>query len=504
MARAPRAAMAQAALAGAAFPLAFAPFGWWPLAVLAPAVLFRLLAAPLAPRRAFALGWAFGLGAFGVGVSWVYVSLHDYGGAPAPLAAFLTLVFVAGLALLPGLLGWGVARLAPPGAARALLSLPAAWALLEWVRGWLLTGFPWLLLAHAMTDAPLAGLAPVLGQHGVGLAAAWLAGLLAWAAGAPRRRAAAAAAGLALVLGAGALAARIEWTRPAGEPVAVALVQGNVSQRRKWLPAERARTLALYRELTLAEAGRARLVVWPESAIPAFADQARGYLDDLAARLAPAGTALVTGILHRDRRTGVYHNSILAVGSGGLYHKRHLVPFGEVLPLRGLLGRAANLLNVPYADFTPGPPMQPPLHAGGLRLGATVCYEIAFPALVRSALPEAGVLVNVSNDGWFGGSLAPHQHLQIARLRALETGRPLLRATNTGITAVIDARGRLRARAPQFEVAVARARVAPRAGATPYVRWGDAPALALAGAALALGALALRGLGPRGPGAPVP
>ncbi len=479
-----------AALAGAAYPLGFAPFGWWLLAIASPAVLFTLVGGPLPARRALALGWLFGLGAFGVGVSWVYVSLHDYGRAPAALAAVLTALFVAALALFPALLAWGAARLAPPGAWRLLLWLPAGWALAEWARCWLLTGFPWLLLAHALVESPLAGLAPVAGQHGMGLAGAGLAGLAAWAAGAPRRRALPAALAAAAALAGGALLGRLEWTRPTGAPVPVALVQGNVAQQEKWRPERRAATLALYRELTLAQQG-VRLVLWPESAIPAFAHQAQGYLDRLAARLAPAGTALVTGILHMDPASGRYHNSILAVGQPAqLYHKRHLVPFGEVLPLRGLLGAAANLLNVPYADFSPGPARQPPLRAGGLVLGPTICYEIAFPALVRSALPAAQVLVNVSNDGWFGDSLAPHQHLQIARLRALETGRPLLRATNTGITAVIGPHGRVLARAPQFEVAVVRATVTPHGGLTPYVRLGDAPALLAAAALLALATLA--------------
>ncbi len=477
-----------AGLAGAGLPLAFAPLDWAVLAVLAPAVLFAVAA--LAPRRrALQAGYAFGLGQFGVGVSWVFVSINDYGGAGPVLSALVTLLFVAFLALFP-MLAVALGRVAgrSPGQ-RLLVTLPAAWVAVEWLRTWLFTGFPWLFVGYAALDTPLSGLAPVVGVLGLSALLVLLAGAAAWLVIAPGWRRGASVAALAVaVLAAGLAADRAVWTEPRGEPVRAALIQGNFSQDIKWDPAQLERIQTRYAELTAEHAG-ADLVLWPETAIPRRFDTVQPYLEQVAGRVREAGGTLVLGVPYREWAPdgGTLHNSVVVLGEErSVYHKRHLVPYGEYVPFRDLFGRSLDFLGAPMADYTPGPRPEPLAVDDRLHLGATVCYEVAYPVAVRRTAGAVDLLVNVSNDAWFGDSLAPHQHLQKARMRSAEAGRWMLRATNTGITAVIGPDGEVVERRPQFEVTTLVTEVERRSGATPYARIGDGPLLGLLAGALVL------------------
>jgi len=479
-----------ALVAGALLPLAFAPFEWRLLSVLSPALLF-LLWLQVSPRRAFWRGYLFGLGQFGVGVSWVYNSIHLFGNAVAPLAGLFTALFIAVLALYPAIIGrllTGLGRRFRLGTAALLVALPFGWVLHEWVRGWLFTGFPWLLLGHPQVDSWLMGYVPVLGAYGASLVAALLAaGLVGLLVLSGRRRWVAGGGVVALVLG-GLLLTALPWTRPVGETLSVSIVQPSIAQEDKWRREQFQPTLALYEKLTRAHFGR-DVIVWPESAIPATLGQvAEDYLLPLAADAHAHGTALVTGIFVRDPQDGTYYNSLVALdGELDVYHKRHLVPFGEYTPLRGLLGWLDRFVVIPMSDLGTGTG-RPLLQVNGHPVGASICYEDAFGEEVIEALPEAAYLINVSNDAWFGDSLAPWQHLELARMRALESGRWMVRATNTGVSAIIDARGRLVAVSPQFERHVLNAEVQPYEGMTPYARWGNWPVVVMA--ALVLGLLA--------------
>ncbi|WP_242510830.1 apolipoprotein N-acyltransferase [Halorhodospira halophila] len=482
-----RAGVFAAGLAGAGLPLAFAPLDWALLAVLAPAVLFAVAA--LAPRRrALQAGYAFGLGQFGVGVSWVFVSINDYGGAGPALSGLVTVVFVAFMALFPMLavaLGRGLGR--GPGL-RLLVTLPAAWVAVEWLRTWLFTGFPWLFVGYAALDTPLAGLAPVIGVLGLSALLVLFAGAAAWLVTAPGWRRGASVAALAVAAVAAGLAADRPWTEAQGEPVRAALIQGNFSQDIKWDPVQLERIQSRYAELTAEHAG-ADLVVWPETAIPRRFDTVQPYLEQVAERVREAGGTLVLGIPYREWAPdgGQLHNSVVVLGEQrDVYHKRHLVPYGEYVPFRDLFGRSLDFLGAPMADYSPGPRPEPLAVDDRLRLGATVCYEVAYPVAVRRTAGAVDLLVNVSNDAWFGDSLAPHQHLQKARMRAAEAGRWMLRATNTGITAVIGPDGGVVERRAQFEVATLVTEVERRSGVTPYARIGDGPLLGLLAAALVL------------------
>ncbi|MHA1568739.1 MAG: apolipoprotein N-acyltransferase [Alphaproteobacteria bacterium] len=464
-----------ALLAGAALPLAFAPLDLVPLAFLSPAILFGLWR-NASPRRAFETGLLFGLGQFGVGVSWVYVAIHDVGGSPAWLAAGLTALFIAFLALYPGLAGWLSVRLRPrrPGRAWLLLIVPAVWVLVEWLRGWLLTGFTWLQLGYSQIDTPLANLASWLGVYGVSWAVALGAAALVWLVTERGRQRVAALGLLAGIPVIALLAGQLDWSRPAGKPLRVALVQGNVPQSTKWDPAALQVRLDRYASLTRQHWDR-DLILWPENALTLFYhDLAADYLDPLAAEARRHGTDLVVGVPVLDPATDRYYTTLTRLGNPPQsYKKRHLVPFGEFIPLESWLRGLIGFFDLPMSGFSAGAAKQPQLVAAGQPLAPTVCYEDAFGEEVIDFLPRATLLVNGSNNAWYGDSFAPHQHLQISRMRTVETARPLLRVTTNGISALVDHRGRILARSPQFETWVLSGEVQPRQGATLYVRVGN-------------------------------
>ena len=478
--------------AGAALPLAFAPFGLFPVAFASLAALFLAWRGCRTPRRAFLRGWLFGIGSFGAGISWVYESF-GFAQVPGALAFVLTVGLVAGLALYPAVLGWVVVRFAPTGDAPRLLAVyPAAWTLWEVLRGWAFTGFPWLQVGYSQIDGPASGWLPVIGAHGTGALVALAAGSLAWMLARRDRRALVVLGAAAALWGSGALLARIDWVQPAGAPLAVAIVQGNVAQDRKWRPEMRDPTLERYAGLTR-EHFDADLVVWPESATPAFLDTLEEFTRGIRAEAVERGSAVLTGVPVRDAPGGPYLNAMLMLGPApGVYYKRRLVPFGEYLPFGPVLRPVLEALGIRMADFSPGPREQAPIRLGPHPLGVSICYEIAFSAVVRLDLPEAALLVTVSNDAWFGDTIGPHQHLEIARVRAAETGRWLVRATNTGLSAVVSPRGEIRARLPQFETAAGAFEVVPMRGETPYVRMGDAPIVVALAVWFATGAVRAR------------
>ncbi len=473
-------------LAGAAMVLAFAPFELFPAGLLSLTVLAHLW---LTARNARAAAWSgfwFGLGLFLPGVSWVYISLHRFGAMPAPLAAFATFAFCVVLALYPALAGALQARFRrAPYAVRAALVIPASWTLAEWLRATLFTGFPWLTLGSAAVDTPLAGYSPLVGVYGASLVAAVCAGLV-WCVALGQARWIAAAA-FALIGISGTALREVQWTTPAGAPLTASVLQGNVPQDLKFDPRRYARTLDTYARL--AESSGARLIVLPETAVPRMLDSVDpAYLARLEAAAKRNGGDLLLGIPVRTA-PGVYYNGALSLGGSPrqLYYKAHLVPFGEFVPPG--FGWVVRTLSIPLADFARGPPRPRPLEAAGQKLAVNICYEDAYGSELIRQLPDATLLVNLSNVAWFGDSLAPAQHLQIARARALETGRAHLAATNTGITAAIGRDGRVLAQLPPFTEGRLDVTVQGYAGATPYVRWGDWPALAAC--ALALLAVAL-------------
>jgi apolipoprotein N-acyltransferase len=488
---------------GAFTVLGFAPFSLFAVPVFTLAALLLLWQRAGTWQYTAVIGFAYGLGLFLCGVSWVYVSLHDFGAMPALLAAFATLLFCGFLALFPALAGYLYAKAPFAAGIKLGIFFPAAWTLLEWMRGWLFTGFPWLAFGYSqIPSSPLAGYAPVLGVYGVTLGTVMTSGLLVvlWQryresdergtrnAERTLRNPALSwkfivhgSSLIILALWAGGWGLKqIEWTHPVGEPVAVSLLQGNVPQDLKWRDDRVQATLEDYREL--AQSSASRLIILPETALPLFLDNVpTDYLAGLAAHARNNRGDMLIGVPER-LPNGQYYNSVISVGTAPTqrYHKFHLVPFGEFIPLRPLLGGIVGALAIPLQDFSRGTERPRPLEVAGQRVAVNVCYEDAFGGEIIRQLPQATVLVNVSNVAWFGRSIAPQQHLQISQARALESGRYMLRATNTGVTAVISPRGEVVRRAPEFTRAVLSYPIPGFQGSTPYVRWGNYAVLALA------------------------
>ncbi len=472
--------------AGALQTLTFSPFSWWWLGP-ASIALILLVALPLPAHKLFRAGWLVGFGLFGSGASWVYISISQYGNTSVPVSILLTVVFVAGLALFHGLafLCWG--KLAKHSAVRRLILFPAVWLLADWVRGWLLTGFPWLYLGTAQVDGPLAGFAPIVGVHGLTfwilLTGASAYGLY-WLVRQQHHKVALAVTALTLAPWLSGPALKdAAWTIPSDAPLSVATMQGNVPQLIKWDPAYLKDQIVTYLELTQQDWER-DLILWPETAIPLTQDQAGAIFEHIETELAP-GSTLITGIPwygFSDRLENfTFHNSIMALGNGdGMYHKQKLVPFGEYVPLQQWLRGLIGFFDLPMSEFSRGPEHQAPLQVGDTLVMPFICYEVAYPDFVAVNARGAGLLITISNDGWFGDSIGPHQHLQIARMRALETGRYLIRGTNNGATAIVNHHGEITESIPQFTRATLRGEVFPVTGLTPYMQSGSWPILTLA------------------------
>ncbi len=469
---------ASAAIAGALITFSLAPFNLWPCGLLALVALHRLLE-DISPARAAWRGWCFGAGLFLSGASWLYVSIHDFGGASLLLGAFLAGGFCLLLALMHALLGYGYARWIRAAKLGRWLGFAAWWVLWEWVRYWLLTGFPWLYVGYAHLTTPLSGWAPLGGIYTLSFIAALSAAAISLLF---ERRWIPAAIAAALWL-AGFGLQSIAWTQPQGAPIKVALVQADIPQSMKWDPDNFRSTLDIYRKLSAPLWRDNDIVFWPEAAIPAFYDSAKPFFDENVGYANRYGHALISGVPYRSPDDGAF-NSAIALGNGsGVYHKQHLVPFGEYVPLEKYLRGLIEFFNLPMSDFQAGSAGQAPIRAAGLTFAPFICYEVVYADLVRHA--RADVLLTLSDDAWFGHSIGPLQHLQMVQMRALEMGRPFVRATVNGVTALIDAKGQITARIPQFERAVLTGSVQGYTGLTPFARFGSWPILTLSFALIA-------------------
>ena len=478
---------AVAFVAGMLLALSFAPLEWWPLAIFMPAVLMWLWDGA-SPRRAAVLGFWFNAGTFSVGTYWLYIAIKEMGGAPFALALLLMAGLVAIMGAYHALLGWAVAKYLPPrGAMRWLVGIPGAWLLIEWWRSWFITGFGWLALGYAHTDNWLGSLAPVVGQYGLGLLTLVLAGALVTLLLGDKRSRIVSGALFVAIWGVAFALRGVEWTQPYSRPITVAVVQGAIPQDEKWLDENLEAIIDLYQKRTR-EAYGADLIVWPESAIPDLANYHVELYRNVYQEASAHGSSLMVGTLRAEEnpKTGEeeYFNSVLSMDKStpgvGWHDKHHLVPFSEFFPVPGFIRSWLRLMSLPYSDFNRGAAQQAPLEAAGQRISASICYEDAYGSTQLPALRTATLLVNVTNDAWFGHSTARYQHLQISRMRAREAGRPMIRAANDGVSAVIGHRGEIVKSAPEYEANVMRASVQPRIGLTPYARAGNWPVVCLA------------------------
>ena len=476
--------------AGALLPFSFAPYFFWPLGLFSVA-LFYLSLQNVTAKDALWRGWWYGLGTYASGVSWVYVSIHVYSNTPAPLAVLFTLIFVAGLAWFFALMAYCFQKFFSQQKQTAFLSFAAVWLLFEWLRSWFLTGFPWLFLGDAHLSTPLKGFAPIFGVYGIGfilvLSASFLVNQIV--SGQIKTQWKKTSALLIAPWILGGLLSLVSWTKEVENgALNVIAVQGNIPQERKWLAEEIYPTLEKYRGASQEHWQEADFILWPETAITVLHHQAVEYINFLDDESKQNSVTLLTGIPYQQQQDeaypGAFHNSIMAIGNGsGIYHKQKLVPFGEYLPLPDQARALLDFFNIPMSDFRIGESNQSILAAkkGDIEYGVApfICYEIVYPDFVASMAKDSGLMVTISNDAWFGHSNGPLQHMAMARMRALETGRYLLRSTNTGVTALIDPQGNVVSRLPQFEYGVLKDQAKIMSGSTPFMIWGSWPMVIL-------------------------
>lgn len=487
--------------AGFLFALGFAPYQLWPLTIVSMTIFFTLIHGQQNLKTVTLRGFWYGFGIFAHGISWIFVSIYTYGGTPLALAIPMTLGFIG---LFTALLTLQIYLYQKFHFAKyPILTFPALWVLFEWTRSWFLTGCPWLFAGYAFIDSPLAGFAPISGVYGLSFAAVFTATAIAYLI-TSRRSSIQTQPSLFLLqitcviliwIG-GALLKNIEWVEIDTSPASAtktSIVQGNISQDQKWAPHMREPTKLRYKmystqELTDSE-WQADLVLWPEAAIPLLYHDALNYIDEMDEVFVQHEATLISGILSMDLIDDRYHyrNSIFAVGLGsGFYHKQKLVPFGEVYPFTESLQEFIPFFGQ-FKSFTPGKKIQQPLYVSGKKIMPYICYEVIYPDFVRHYAKDTDILLTISNDGWFGRSIGPLQHFEMARMRALENGRYMIRGTNTGVTGIIDHKGQVVAQIPQFEETVLRGTAYSAKGSTPFTHFGSRPILTLCWILLLIG-----------------
>ncbi len=467
--------------AGALLTLSLEPFGWWPLALVSSAILFFCIEAGNV-KQVFSRCLFYSLGLFGSGASWVYVSIHDFGYTSVALAASLTFLFCFFIALVNAL-AWLCYPLVIRGGRASgitrILAFAATGLLTEQLRSWLFTGFPWLYAGYSQTESLLAGWAPIAGVYGISfilyLSGAVLAGIYRLTWNQPGQANIRKSQYGFLILAAlpwlaGPALKSIEWTTVAEKPLSASIIQANISQHDKWRPQMLGPSLDIYRQMSKNEWREGNLVLWPEAAIPLEYHRARAFLQQAGALATRNNASLVTGIPYREQSDAMpVFNSVVALGNGsGLYHKQRLVPYGEYVPLEAIASTILSIFELPLSSMSAGDADQAALRIGQWQSRPLICYEIVYPGLAAEAAQTSDALITVSNDSWFGASIGPLQHLQMAQMRALENGRYLLRATGNGVSAIVNHKGRLVAKSEQFEREVLRGQFFLASGTTPW------------------------------------
>lgn len=479
-------------LFGAVIPFTFAPFNtissFFSYLIFLPLSLFifQLLNVGSA-KEAFFKGWLFGIGFFAVGVSWLYVAIHDFGGAHWSLAGILTAVFIIAIVIFYAFFSWSVykireklnqrrsSRQSSSGRSGLILFyIPVLWVFFEWLRSWVLTGFPWLLVGYPLIETPLSAYAPIIGIYGLSLLVMFISSLLN-----ARIKPVYSVLAIVLLMVTGVFLEKIQWSEPQGKALKVALIQGNVQQSVKWDRFQLEKTKQLYVNLSQQQWQSNDVIVWPENAIPTFYHNlASSFYHNLSLQAKATQTELITGLPVFDDDTQQYYNAMTNLGGQqGYYYKTHLVPFGEYVPLASLLRGLIKFFNMPMSGFDAGKTEQPLISIKGNKVVVSICYEDVYAEDVMRQIPHAQWMLNLSNNGWYGNSFAPHQHLEMARMRALESSRDLARSTTSGISALINYKGQIIVKGPQFKTAIVTGNIQPRTGITPYVFWGNYPIL---------------------------
>ncbi|NMP17628.1 apolipoprotein N-acyltransferase [Thalassotalea sp. Y01] len=470
-------------LSGALATLAFAPYGYWPLALLSVVLWFSQVHQQSA-RRASQLSYAWGFGYFSFGISWVHVSIEQFGGMPLLASLFLMLLLCGYLAIYPALSGWLAAKLTGQNKVN-LMVLAISWLVTEYLRSFVLTGFPWLSIGYSQIDSPFAALAPIMGEVGISVMVMLSCASLCLLIVKPKHKLAI----ISLVLIAVSLivSPQFSFTQSTGDSFTTALVQGNIKQELRWDDEAEQNIIDLYINNSSDLYKDHDVVIWPEAAIPRVEPLAQETLRYVNEQAHLNDSSLITGIINYNLENRQFYNSIIVMGNksqgddkGGYYFgnsnqysKHHLLPIGEFVPFGDLLRPIAPFFNLPMSSFSRGDFVQTNLQANDIRLLPLICFEIVFPNQLSANLRDhTDAILTISNDAWFGDSHGPHQHLEIARMRALEFAKPVIRATNNGLTAVIDHHGQIIADVPQFTESILSTSVNKVSGQTLYGEYG--------------------------------
>ena len=461
-----------ALLSGGLIPFSFSPFDFYLLSIFSLIVIFYLWYKTESPRESFLLGYLFGFAMFGIGVNWLHISIDLFGGVNLFFALLFTYTFVAFIGLYPALTGYLAVKYFK---SNFFIFTPILWVLFEWAKGWVLTGFPWLNIGTSQTNSILVNFAPIIGDYGVSFITCIFAAASIKIFLCHKKEKFLSALLLIIISLISLFLNRVNWTEHTGKILNVTLVQGSIPQEIKWRPGQDEISFNIYTELSQSF-WLSDLIIWPETAISSKYHQANNFIGKINKKRQGGNAFFMTGIIKEDIDSKTYFNSILLIDNKHrFYNKHHLVPFGEYLPFEKILYRPLRLFNIPISNFTSGEYDEKNFETIKGNFGMSICYEDAYGNEIRKSMPKANILINVSNDAWFGDSMAPHQHLQIARMRAIENGRYFLRATNNGISAIIDNRGNIISRSPQFEKHVLNSNVILFSGATPFSRYGNTP-----------------------------
>ncbi len=477
----------RAFISGLLLSLGFAPFHLPGLAFLSLALLFLQLSSST-PKKGLIKGFWFGVGFLGLGTSWVYNSVHIYGNMNFFVSLLLTALFVSAYSLYFAIFGWLFTTLSHRlSKTIAPFIFGSLWFFIEYARATWLTGFPWLLVGFGQIDSPLKHLLPIFGVLGVSGITALLGGILGLAIqkDTPKRFVWLGLFVLCLLLP--NTLASIHWTTTQSEPLSIRVIQANLAMRDKWDAQFYDRIQTYYSRAIEKALPKADLVILPESAIPMPSHYASEFLDPVHTKALAQKKGVLLGMPHPNREDNTrYHNALLALGDAhGAYLKRHLVPFGEYIPKPFL--NITQRLGLPDPHMATGASQQAPIQFKQYRIAALICYELAYPHLIRTTLPASDLIVSLSDDGWFGHSFAMHQHLQMAQALSKQTGKYQVFANNNGRSALIDANGTLINSLPAFEQGTLKGRIYPASGQTPWANYGIQPAVILFGMLLLFG-----------------
>ena len=464
-----------AILSGGLVPFSFSPFDFYFLSIISLIVIFYLWSKTETARESFLLGYLFGFAMFGIGINWLHISINLFGDVNLFFALFFTYTFIAFISLYPALTGYLAVKYFR---SNFFIFTPILWVLFEWAKGWILTGFPWLNIGTSQTNSILVNFAPIIGDYGVSFITCIFAAAAIKIFSCYKKEKFLSVILIIIIPLTSLFLNKVNWTEDTGRFLNVALVQASIPQEIKWQPGQDEISFNIYTELSQ-PFWSSDLIIWPETAISSKYHQANNFISKINKKRQGGNAFFMTGIIKEDIDSRIYFNSILLIDNKHhFYNKHHLVPFGEYLPFEKILYYPVHLFNIPISNFSSGEYNEKNFETSKGNFGMSICYEDAFANEVRRSLPEANILINVSNDAWFGNSMAPHQHLQIARMRAIENGRYFLRATNNGISAIIDNKGKIISRSPQFEKHVLNSNVALFAGTSPFSKYGNTPLLA--------------------------